>query len=305
MSSKTVYFISFAIFTLGMLLGIAMAYSYFTVIPKDVGGGIACTMEAKLCPDGTAVGRTGPNCEFAECGSGGSGIVGGEDVLPIGVGAGGGASGGGGVVACTMEAKLCPDGSAVGRTGPNCEFEACPTTTADTVSGKSCTMASDCGIGYECVDLSPVVREGTPLNLRCSKIGAPRPICLSGDTKISTPKGDILVKNAKEGMSVWTIDANGKKILETVLLVGKTRVPPTHKVMHIKLSDDRELFVSPGHKIGDGRTSGQIILGDTIDGATVILADLISYGEKYTYDILPSGDTGKYFANGILLQSTL
>lgn len=29
---------------------------------------IACTMEAKLCPDGTAVGRTGPNCEFAACG---------------------------------------------------------------------------------------------------------------------------------------------------------------------------------------------------------------------------------------------
>jgi len=29
---------------------------------------IACTMEAKLCPDGiTYVGRTGPNCEFAEC----------------------------------------------------------------------------------------------------------------------------------------------------------------------------------------------------------------------------------------------
>ncbi len=30
-------------------------------------------------------------------------------------------------VACTMEAKLCPDGSAVGRTGPACEFSACPT----------------------------------------------------------------------------------------------------------------------------------------------------------------------------------
>ncbi|MEK7669318.1 MAG: hypothetical protein AAB350_01875 [Patescibacteria group bacterium] len=29
-------------------------------------------------------------------------------------------------VACTMEAKLCPDGSYVGRTGPNCEFEDCP-----------------------------------------------------------------------------------------------------------------------------------------------------------------------------------
>ncbi|MEK7514882.1 MAG: hypothetical protein AAB608_00675 [Patescibacteria group bacterium] len=30
-------------------------------------GGIACTEEAKLCPDGSAVGRTGPNCAFAPC----------------------------------------------------------------------------------------------------------------------------------------------------------------------------------------------------------------------------------------------
>jgi len=28
---------------------------------------IFCTQEAKLCPDGSYVGRTGPNCEFAEC----------------------------------------------------------------------------------------------------------------------------------------------------------------------------------------------------------------------------------------------
>lgn len=27
---------------------------------------------------------------------------------------------------CTTEAKICPDGSAVGRSGPNCEFAACP-----------------------------------------------------------------------------------------------------------------------------------------------------------------------------------
>ena len=28
--------------------------------------------------------------------------------------------------ACTMDAKLCPDGSSVGRSGPKCEFAACP-----------------------------------------------------------------------------------------------------------------------------------------------------------------------------------
>lgn len=31
--------------------------------------------------------------------------------------------------ACTMEAKICPDGSSVGRTAPKCEFAACPTPT--------------------------------------------------------------------------------------------------------------------------------------------------------------------------------
>lgn len=31
--------------------------------------------------------------------------------------------------ACTMEAKICPDGSSIGRTGPNCEFAQCPTVT--------------------------------------------------------------------------------------------------------------------------------------------------------------------------------
>lgn len=31
-----------------------------------------------------------------------------------------------GATACTLEAKICPDGSAVGRSGPDCAFAACP-----------------------------------------------------------------------------------------------------------------------------------------------------------------------------------
>ncbi|MBP9698007.1 MAG: hypothetical protein KBD65_02360, partial [Candidatus Moranbacteria bacterium] len=31
--------------------------------------------------------------------------------------------------ACTEEAKLCPGGTTVSRTGPNCEFTACPSMT--------------------------------------------------------------------------------------------------------------------------------------------------------------------------------
>ncbi len=39
-------------------------------VPPVTGGGtnpVACTMDAKICPDGSAVGRGGPHCEFAAC----------------------------------------------------------------------------------------------------------------------------------------------------------------------------------------------------------------------------------------------
>jgi hypothetical protein len=35
--------------------------------------------------------------------------------------------------ACTTEAKICPDGTAVGRSGPNCNFATCPTSTTTPV----------------------------------------------------------------------------------------------------------------------------------------------------------------------------
>ncbi|GEM_PF-1544988 len=62
------------------------------------GTGVACTADAKMCPDGSWVGRVEPDCEFAPCP---------EDV-------------------CTKDAMLCPDGTVVGRIGPDCEFAPCP-----------------------------------------------------------------------------------------------------------------------------------------------------------------------------------
>jgi hypothetical protein len=40
------------------------AYYYFTQSSNKI---VACTEEAKVCPDGSSVGRVGPNCEFAPC----------------------------------------------------------------------------------------------------------------------------------------------------------------------------------------------------------------------------------------------
>lgn len=35
--------------------------------PKESSMPVACTMDAKQCPDGSYVGRSGPKCEFAPC----------------------------------------------------------------------------------------------------------------------------------------------------------------------------------------------------------------------------------------------
>lgn len=39
--------------------------------------------------------------------------------------------------ACTLEAKICPDGSSVGRSGPNCEFSSCPAVSPTPVVGET------------------------------------------------------------------------------------------------------------------------------------------------------------------------
>jgi len=45
-------------------------------------------------------------------------------------------------ISCTLEAKLCPDGSRVGRIGPACEFAPCPAPAdqSDTSSDQACTI---------------------------------------------------------------------------------------------------------------------------------------------------------------------
>ncbi len=66
--------------------------------------GAACPADAMECPDGTVVGRSGPECTFDPC-PGESGTTG---------------------VDCPSDAMECPDGTVVGRSGPDCAFDPCP-----------------------------------------------------------------------------------------------------------------------------------------------------------------------------------
>lgn len=122
---------------------------------------IACTADAKQCADGSYVGRIGPDCTFAACpnnvlidvDSFEDCVAAGNEVMEsyprqcinngehfveeITV------SDPGEVYDCDADAMICPDGSAVGRTGPNCEFEKCPSVFLEEPIGKSPVVCTE------------------------------------------------------------------------------------------------------------------------------------------------------------------
>ncbi len=106
-------------------------------------------------------------------------------------------------------------------------------------------------------------------------------------------------------MLVWTEQRAGGRVAKPVLRIGKTVVPSTYRVFHLILDDGRELGVSPAHPTTDGRRVGQLQAGDRLDGGIIRSATLTSYSSNAVYDLLPAGETGFYWANGILLASTL
>jgi len=75
-----------------------------------------CTREAKLCPDGSSVGRIGPNCEFAPCPQSPPQSSNPKPAPPKDEEN----------IYCTQDAMQCPDGSWTSRTPPKCEFAPCP-----------------------------------------------------------------------------------------------------------------------------------------------------------------------------------
>ena len=101
------------------------------------------------------------------------------------------------------------------------------------------------------------------------------------------------------------MDKTGQRVSGVITKTSKVPVPQAHQMVHLVLSDGRELFVSPGHPTITGRAVGNLSHGDLYDGVSVVNTERVPYGENATYDILPSGDTGFYWANGILIGSTL
>ena len=133
----------------------------------------------------------------------------------------------------------------------------------------------------------------------------PCPICLARGTTIATPNGEIAVEMLRPGDPVWTLDRLGRRVAGVVVRVGSMAVPAGHRVVRLVLTDGRAVRVSPGHPLPDGRPVADLSPGDGYDGSVVASVERLAYDGGRTYDLLPSGPDGVYWANGIELGSTL
>ena len=147
-----------------------------------------------------------------------------------------------------------------------------------------------------------------PPNTECSGLpaygcyppGCPVPICCSPDTRIKTTGEQKRIADIKKGELVLTDGGKAVKVKK----VSKTPVK-NHKVLKVLLNDGTILEISPEHPTADGRKLKDLKMGDILDGRLVVETKLIPYIYGYTYDILPDSASGNYYANGVLIGSTL
>jgi hypothetical protein len=142
------------------------------------------------------------------------------------------------------------------------------------------------------------------VGVRIEVTGYPAAQCLGSDDYIATPTGPVAVTQMHTGMIVWTMDAAGRRVAAPVTMVRHTPGPPGHNMLHLVLADGRGVEASPGHPTADGRHISELRPGDALDGSRLIsVAEFPYVGE--TWDLLPAGQTGVYWANDVLLGSTL
>ncbi len=252
---------------------------------------VACSHIAKQCPDGSYVTRRGPNCEFTDCPKSLPSPLPKPDGVQVSLQAGQREG-------SLLVEKIYPDHI----TGNNFQEYPIPTDRGYPITLRVGEVVSNgCTVTLTLIriegDIATFVKK-TDFNRPC-------PICLAKNTLIDTPSGSIAIQNLQKGDTIWTLNKLGARVPAKILETVRTPVPSTHQVIHLVLDDGRELFVSPGHPTGDGRTIGNLSLGDSLDGGRVITAKLILYQKDFTYDILPSQGTGLYWANGILMGSTI
>ena len=189
-----------------------------------------------------------------------------------------------------------------------------PAPSSDAVSPSTTCADPAPGPGYKCVQDCgpPVAREGDPppgwrwLSPEQQKsreqFGCPR--CLPAATRIATPDGDRDIAELAIGDPIFTLDDAGHRIAARVLWIGTTRIAGGHQMVRITLADGRVVSGSAPHPDASGRALGDLARGDRLDGSRVVRVEVVPFTGDQTWDVLPSGSSGLYVADGVVLRST-
>jgi len=131
------------------------------------------------------------------------------------------------------------------------------------------------------------------------------PICLAESARIDSPDGQIAIRDLRPGDMVWTLTRDGQRVARPVLFVAVNPAPRGHTMLRLTLSDGRSLLASPGHPTPSGSLLADLRAGDLFAGAAIVSLEAVPYRGLFTYDLLPASDTGFYWADGVLMASTL
>jgi hypothetical protein len=129
--------------------------------------------------------------------------------------------------------------------------------------------------------------------------------CLPGSARIDTPHGPRRVDSLREGETVWSADEAGRRVAVPLARVSSLEVGHQHRLVRIALADGRAVEASWYHPTSTGQFIGELNPGDELDGSAVASVTVVPYFGRRTFDLLPIGPTGFYFAEGVLLGSSL
>lgn len=129
--------------------------------------------------------------------------------------------------------------------------------------------------------------------------------CLPEGARIATPRGEVPVRDLVAGDEVWTVDARGERVAAPVAVVRAVPLDGAHAVVELTLADGRVVRASWGHPDVAGRELGTLTVGDVLDGAAVTRVRHVPYAGGATWDLRPEGATGAYWADGVLVGTTL
>ena len=142
--------------------------------------------------------------------------------------------------------------------------------------------------------------------------------CMPNTIRILTSQGEKQIDNIQIGDSVYTFNNNDGKILAPIIQVNKIPVHCGYTMIKITLENGKSIQASLNHPIPIERnyasSSGnqyEVLLfsdikkGDHIGNSIVVSIEFVNYNGGFTYDILPAGESGYYWADGVLVGSTL